>query len=353
VRVAIVGCGNIADRYAKAIGETDGLELVAAYDALPGRADALVAEFGGVAHPTLEALLADDGVETVVNLTAAVAHVEVTRAALGAGKHVHSEKPLALRYEDAKALVDLAAELGLGLSSSPATLLGEAQQTLWKQIRAGAIGPVRAAYAEANWGRIESWHPSPMTIHAVGAMGDVGVYPLAILTAIFGPARSVSAYATTLMPNRVDVRGEPFTIDVPDFYVAALELESGLVVRLTATFYVTAGYQRGIELHGDDGMLWMPTWDVANTRVLLSTTGSADDYAEVELVRPPYQGVDWARPVADLAEAVREGRQPRASGEQAAHIVEILDAIDRSRREGGPVAVHSDFTRPAPLPWAE
>jgi predicted dehydrogenase len=178
------------------------------------------------------------------------------------------------------------------------------------------------------------------------------VYPLAILTAIFGPARSVSAYAATLMPNRVDVRGEPFTIDVPDFYVAVLELESGLVVRLTATFYVTAGYQRGIELHGDDGMLWMPTWDVANTRVLLSTTGSADDYAEVELVRPPYQGVDWARPVADLAAAVREGRQPRASGEQAAHIVEILDAIDRSRREGGPVAVHSDFTRPAPLPWA-
>lgn len=352
MRVGIVGCGVIAPPYAKRIVATEGLELVAAADALPGRADALVAEFGGVAHPSVEALVADDRVDVVVNLTAASAHVEVTRAALEAGKHVHSEKPLALRYEDAKALVELAAERGLGLSSSPATLLGEAQQTLWKEIRGGAIGPVRVAYAEANWGRIESWHPTPMSILSVGAMGDVGVYPLAILTAIFGPARSVTAYEATVMPNRVDKRGEPFSIDVPDLYVAVLELESGIVVRLTASFYVTAGYQRGIELHGDDGMLWIPTWDVAHTRVLRSTTGNADDYAEVELVRPPFEGIDWARPLVDLAEAVREGRQPRASGEQAAHLVEILDAIDRSAREGGAVAVHSDFTRPEPLPWA-
>ena len=353
MRIGIVGCGVIAAEYAKSIRAADGLELVAATDALPERAEQLTAEFGGTPHASLEALLADDRVELVVNLTAAVAHADVTRAALEAGRHVHSEKPLALRYDDARALVELARERGVLLGSAPATLFGEAQQTMWKLVRDGALGAVRVAYAEANWGRVESWHPAPMTLHAVGAMGDVGVYPIAILTALFGPARRVTAYGTTLVPDRLDKRGNPFSIETPDLVVAVLELEDGVVARVTASFLVGPGYQRGIELHGDDGILWLPTWGEANSRVLLSQTGNADQYAEVEPFRPPYRGIDWSRPLLDLAEAAAEGREPRASGEQGAHVVEILEAIERSRREGGAVAVDSTFTRPAPLGWAE
>jgi predicted dehydrogenase len=352
VRLGIVGCGNIATPYAKSIAAEDALEIVAAHDPLPGRAEELTSAYGGVVHPTLEALLADDRVETVVNLTAAAAHADVTRAALEAGKHVHSEKPLALRHEDARALVDLAAERGLGLGASPATLLGEAQQTMWKLVRDGAIGTVRVAYAEANWGRIEDWHPTPMTILSVGAMGDVGVYPIAILTAIFGPVRAVTGYAALVQPERVDRSGTPFALNVPDFTVGILEHESGLVSRVTASFYTTAGYQRGIELHGDDGMIWLPTWGEANSRVLLSRTGNADDYEQAEWLRPPFPGIDWSRPLRDLEQAVAEGRPPRASGEQAAHIVEVLDAIEASRRGGGRVQVASSFPQPRPLPWA-
>jgi predicted dehydrogenase len=352
MKLGIVGCGNIATPYARRIAETDGVEIVAAVDALPGRAEALAAEFGGVAHRSLDALLADEAVETVVNLTAAVAHADVTRAALEAGKHVHSEKPLALRHADAQALVELADERGVLLSASPATLLGEAQQTFWKLVRDGAIGEVRVAYAEANWGRIERWHPTPLSILSVGAMGDVGVYPLAILTAIFGPVRAALGYTTMALPERVDRDGVPFTIEMPDFTVALLEHESGVVSRVTASFYTTAGYQRGIELQGDEGILWLPTWGEANSRVLLSRTGNADDYEEVPPLRPPHQGIDWSRPLVDLAAAVHEGRRPRASGEQAAHLVEVLEAIERSSRDGGRVEVRSSFAPPEPMPWA-
>jgi predicted dehydrogenase len=352
MRIGIVGAGNIAVPYARTIAAADGLELVAVADALEGRADELVAEFGGVAHPTLEALLTDDGVDTVVNLTAAVAHTEVTAAALVAGKHVHSEKPLALNYSDAKALVELAETLGLGLSASPATLLGEAQQTMWKLVREDVLGTVRVAYAEANWGKVESWHPSPKTLHAVGAMGDVGVYPIAILTAIFGPARRVTAFATTLVPDRVDKFGAPFSIERPDIEVAALELASGVVARVTASFYVGPGYQRGIELHGDEGILHLPAWGDFDSRLLLSRTGNAEDYQPVEHVRPGFRGNDWSRALVDLAAAVDERRAPRASGAQAAHVVEILDAIATSSREGGAVEVHSSFPQPEPFEWA-
>ena len=183
-------------------------------------------------------MLADDRVETVVNLTVPQAHAEVTAACLEAGRHVHSEKPLALTHAEAQELVELAARRGVRLSSSPATLLGEAQQTAWKLVREGAVGTVRVAYAEANWDRLERWHPDPRSLYAVGPLVDVGVYPLTIVTAMFGPVRHVHAYGTTIEPERVLLDGTAFEPQSPDFIVAVLELADGVVVRLTASFYV-------------------------------------------------------------------------------------------------------------------
>lgn len=352
MKIGIVGCGVIAGRYAQDILVADGLELVAATDVLPGRAAELAAGFGGTAYDSLPALLADDDVELVVNLTGATSHVAVTAAALDAGKHVHSEKPLALRHEDARMLVELAEARGVLLSASPATLLGEAQQTFWKLLREQAIGRVRVVYAEANWGHVESWHPTPMTIYAAGPAADVGVYPLAILTAIFGPARRVTAYGATVEPERVGRDGVPFRIETPDLVVAVVELESEVVVRLTASFYVGPGKQRGIEVHGDAGMLHLAAWGEADSRLQLATTGNGDDYEDVPLLGEPRRGIDWSRPLSDLAEAARDGRALRAGGAQAAHLVEILDAIDVSRLAGGAVEVSSSFPVPAPLEWA-
>jgi predicted dehydrogenase len=340
VRFALVGCGNIAPRYAQSILDSDGIELAGATDVEHERAVALVDRFGGTAHASLDELLADPEVDAVVNLTPAAFHADITRAALLQGKHVHTEKPLALRHEDARGLVELARARGVRLSCSPATLLGDAQQTLWKLVREAAVGRVRVAYAEANWGRIESWHPSPSTLHSVGAMVDVGIYPLTILTAMFGPARRVDAYATTVMPDR-----GAFRLETPDLVVAAVELESGVVARVTASFYVGPGKQRGIELHGDDGMLYLASWAEFDSR--LERADSEGGYEPVELVREPYRGIDWGRALVDLAESVRDAREPRAGGEHAAHVVEILDAIAQGGGE-----IRSEFEPPAPMEWA-
>jgi predicted dehydrogenase len=274
----------------------------------------------------------------------------VTRAALAAGKHVHSEKPLALRYDEAQELVALAKANGVRLSSAPATLLGESQQTAWKLIRDGAIGKVRVVYAEANWDRLERWHPNPTSLYAVGPLVDVGIYPLAIMTAQFGPVRRVQAYATIVEPDRVHLSGEPFTMESPDFVVALLELEDGVVARLTATFYVGATKQRGLEWHGDEGSLYTPTWGEFNSRIELQKRGS--EYETVPPLREPYDGIDWSRALVDLRDAIAEGRPHRASGEQAAHLVEVIEAVQSSLRSGGGVDVRSSFPRPEPLPWA-
>jgi len=152
---------------------------------------------GGKAYRELEALLADPEVELVINLTAHHAHAEVTGRALEAGKHVHSEKPLAGTWEDGVACVRLAKERGLRLSCSPFTFMGEAQQTLLRALSQGMIGRPLAAYSEMNWGRIESWHPNPEGFYRPGSgpLLDVGVYALTVLTAVLGPVRRVTGFA--------------------------------------------------------------------------------------------------------------------------------------------------------------
>jgi predicted dehydrogenase len=350
VNVALVGCGNIAEHYARRIVAEEQLELVGVTDAVPERAEVLARKFDVVHHASLTEMLAEDDVELVVNLTAPAAHASVTAASLEAGKHVHSEKPVALRYEEARELAELAQRNGARLSCAPATLLGEAQQTAWKLIRDGALGAVRAVYAEANWGKIESWHPWPQALYAVGPLVDVGVYPLTLLTAIFGPARRVVAYATTLESERVTIGGEPFRLGTPDFVVALVELDGGVVARLTATFWVGPGKQRGIEFHGESRSLYLASWAEFDSR--LETSEDGETYSPVPLLREPFPGIDWARPLVDLCEAIEEGRPHRAAAEHAAHVVEILEAVDRSSAEGSAVAVRSEFEPPAPMDWA-
>jgi predicted dehydrogenase len=350
VRVAIVGAGIIAAQYAKRIEESEPLTFSGATDVLPERADALVERHGGEAYATLDELLADPDVDTVVNTTIPAAHVDVTRAALEAGKHVHTEKPVAPRAEDAHALAALARERGVRLSCAPATLLGEAQQTAWKLVREGGIGDVKVVYAEANWGRIESWHPEPESLYVSGPLVDVGIYPLTIVTAWFGPVRRVSAYATTVQPVRTRKDGREFTLETPDFWVAELEHDTGVLTRLTATFWVRPGKQRGLELHGEEAALWMPTWAESNSR--LQRTANGEDYEDVPLLREPYGGIDWAAALVDLDEAIRDERPHRMGAEHAAHVVEVLNAADEARRGVAAVELSSTFEQPQPLEWA-
>lgn len=351
MKIAIVGCGNIAERYAPRIAEEESLELVGVTDPVRERAEQMAAALGVTHYASLEELLGDEAVEIVVNLTPPHTHAQVTAAALEAGKHVHTEKPLALRHEEAQALVELAQRSRLRLSCAPVTLLGEAQQTAWKLLREGAVGDVRVVYAEANWGRIESWHPSPQALYAVGPTIDVGVYPVTILTAMFGPVRRVLAYGTTLEPDRVTIAGDSFHVETPDFIVSVLELDAGVVARLTTTFWVRHGKQRGMEFHGDRGSLHLRTFLDFDSELEMS--GDGETFTPVPLVRPPYRGTDWARGLVDLADAITHDRPHRASAEQGAHVVEVMEAVVRSYEGGGAVGVRSEFVLPAPMEWAQ
>lgn len=352
--IGIVGTGNIAGGYARDALTHPEIRLVAATDLDAARAAAFAEEHGCRAHASLDDLLADDEVDIVINLTVHHAHYDVTKQALEAGRHVYSEKPLALTSAEARELVELAVARGLRLGCSPSTFLGEAQQTAAALIRSGRLGPVRAVYAEVNWGRIETWHPAPAPFYDVGALVDVGVYPLTLVTTMLGPARSVRAWGWDLMPDRRTLDGTPFRIGSPDLIVTALELEGGAVVRLTTSFYVgrPAKETGSLAFHGDDASLALGSFQDFDATVEVGAFGKS--YEPVALVRPGYRGTAWARGVADMASAIAEGRPHRASAEQAAHVVDILDAAVRSMADGGQaIEIRSTFDSPPLMPWAE
>jgi predicted dehydrogenase len=351
--IGMVGTGNIAAGYARDIPTHPEIRLIAATDLDQARAAAFADEHGIKAYGTLEELLADDRIDIVLNLTVHHAHFAVTKQALEAGRHVYSEKPLALNASDARAIVELAKARGVRLGGSPSTFLGEAQQTAAALIRDGRLGTVRAIYADVNWGRIETWHPAPAPFFDVGVLVDVGVYPLTLVTTMLGPARSVRAWGWELKPERMTLAGAPFHIGSPDLIVAAVELASGPVVRLTASFYVgRPAKERGsLEFHGDDASLAISSFQVFDATVEVGPFGG--EFEPVELVRPPFEGTAWARGVAEMAAAIGEGRPHRASGEQAAHVVEILEAAARSMADGGrEIAITSTIEPPPLMPWA-
>ncbi len=127
LNLAIVGCGTIAELYARSLQPYPQLHVLGATSRTLKHAEDFVATFGGNVYPSLEAVVADEEVDLVINLTIHSAQVEVITTCLHAGKHVYSEKPMALTSEEAWKLVALAEEKGCRLGSAPITILGEGQ----------------------------------------------------------------------------------------------------------------------------------------------------------------------------------------------------------------------------------
>ncbi|NES81345.1 MAG: Gfo/Idh/MocA family oxidoreductase, partial [Moorea sp. SIO2B7] len=154
MRIAIVGCGFVADYYLKTLPNHSELKLVGVMDIDQERAKKFSAYHSVPAYASLEELLEDSRVEIVLNLTNPRSHYSVSKACLEAGKHVYSEKPLSMDFAEAEELVELAEKKGLYISSAPCSLLGETAQTIWKALRENVIGKVRVVYAEMDDGMV-------------------------------------------------------------------------------------------------------------------------------------------------------------------------------------------------------
>jgi predicted dehydrogenase len=313
--VGLVGCGEIAASYLPCLRACGG-QVARVFDPDLTRAAAITAP-GGAAEgavrcATLDELLACTDVEIVLNLTPVQHHAEVSRAALLAGKHVWSEKPLAQTQQDARELVALAHQRGLELGCSPLSFWGEAQQTLAHLLRAGALGQVRmaqvdllcGAHAPADWNNHDAlaFNLGGWAQHGrmrVGSMIDVGVYAVALLTALLGPVARVAVVAAKQGARGARGAGgagrlehgaeggekqiDLYHAPLIDLYHATLIMRSGAVAHVCSSFSLpsTAARKRSLSISGDTGTLTLG--DIFNFNTPLSYDGvaAADDGGDI------------------------------------------------------------------------
>ena len=362
--IGIVGCGNIAMTYLRNASLFAGLEPRACADVLPAQA-ALRAEEFGLRACSVEALLADPDIDLVLNLTVPAAHYDVTLAALGAGKHVFMEKPLALSSEEGERLVAEARRRGLALGSAPDTFLGAAGRLARQLIDGGAIGRVVTGTAFMMGRGMEHWHPNPAFYYQAGAgpVLDMGPYYLTMLVNLLGPAKRVMAMATSGAEERLitapgPLHGTSFPVGTPTSVLSLVEFACGAIITFGASWDVYRHGNAPIELHGTEGSIRLPDPDTFGGTVSLSRRGEPWD--EVDTADRLYGRINWpyAKPdranyrmlgAADLAAAVATGRAPRASGSLALHVLDILGAILRSGESGEAITLDTRADQPAVL----
>jgi predicted dehydrogenase len=267
VRVGVVGCGYVFDHYMATAAAHPGIEIAALWDIDAARL-ARVADFYGLASAgSLDALLADETVSLILNLTSIEAHGEVSRAALAAGKHIYCEKPLVTDLEEARRLFDLAGERGRMLMAAPCNLFSDSVQTIWRAIADGAVGRPLLAYAEFDDNPVylmypEGWRsrsgaPWPWQHeYEAGCTWEHVGYHLVWLCALFGPVRHLTAFSKVSVPHKSALPLDP--PDTPDFSVAVLDFASGPVARITCS--IAAPQDHRMRVIGDEGEIAADTY---------------------------------------------------------------------------------------------
>jgi predicted dehydrogenase len=337
------------------------VELRACADISADMADLRASEYG-IRAVSVDALLADPEIDLVLNLTIPAAHFEISLSALSAGKHVFTEKPLATSARDGRRLVAEAAERRLLLGSAPDTFLGAAGRRARRLMDEGAIGRAVTGTAFMMGRGMEHWHPNPQFYYQPGGgpVFDMGPYYLTMLVNLLGPVARVMAMATRGQEERLitaegPYRNTSFKVGTPTNILSLLEFRSGATVTFGASWDVFRHSNHPIELHGTEGSLRLPDPDTFGGTVSLSERGAdwADFPSESELYGArnwPFAAPDRANyrmlGVADLSRSLISGRKPRASGELALHVLEIMEAILASGEGYESVAVNGTVDQP-------
>lgn len=389
MNVAIVGCGYVSEFYRKTLSNYPGLRLVGLFDTNENNLRAFHRHMPARMYGSLDELLADRSVEMILNLTNPRSHFEVTRRCLDAGKHVYSEKPLAMDAKAAADLVALSRERRVYLASAPCSLLSEVAQTLWKALRENAVGRVRLVYANFDDGMIApklapwQWRNDSNVAwpakdeFEVGCTYEHAGYVLTWLAAFFGPVRKMTTFASCLLPDK----GIEVDKMAPDFTVGCLEFDRGIVARVTCG--LVAPHDKSLTIVGDDGIIavsdvrneqapvryrylpsrgWrarvegrvnklrriakLPGWQKEWHSWAIYPTPAPQSTRFVSRMKP----VDFCRGPAEFAQAITERRPCRLSPELGAHLVELIERLQYPERFADSRDVASTFDPIEPLP---
>lgn len=356
MKVAVVGCGTISEIYLKnMINNFTGLEVAACCDVRKENAEKRAEQFGILAR-SFEDILEDPSIEMVVVLTPAFTHYDIIRQALLAGKHVYTEKTMTISLKDAEELLQIANEKGVYLGSSPDTFLGSALQTARQALDDGIIGEVTSFQVNANRdldliGSIFKIIRDP----GAGICYDYGVYYLTALVSLLGPAKRVAA----IVKNRNRIRkniwkdspeyGQEFEYPNESQVMAVLEMESGVSGNFCLNGDSIVNDLADFRILGTKGVLKLTDCNCFGGKVRFIPNDLEGGVEEKEQVLDcAFSFSENSRGIgpAEMANAIRQGKQNRTNKEMAYHVLEIISRIMESNKTGKFETIESVCSRP-------
>ena len=355
VKIAVVGCGMISEAYlGTMINKFKILEVVGCCDLDPKKAQEKAQKYG-IKALTLEEILADDSIEIVVNLTTPTAHYAVIKQLLEKGKHVYTEKVLAVELEQAAELVKIADRKRLYLGAAPDTFLGSAIQTARYVVDSGMLGEITSCYCALSRDGSAFGSPTSFTVKPGGGIGfDVGIYYITALLSILGPVKEVSGIVHTKDPQKkvysLEHFGESYQVECENIMAATLEFNNGTVGNMLfdSNSIFILPEQPDIVLFGTLGVMYMadPNSFGGDVRIILKGNSQPFVMQQSHAFGEDSRGLG----VAEMAWSLRTGRKNRANKEMAYHALEVLHSIVKSSATKSIQSLQSTFEKMPPIP---
>ncbi|HMI64898.1 MAG TPA: Gfo/Idh/MocA family oxidoreductase [Cyclobacteriaceae bacterium] len=349
IKIGVIGCGSVSRMYFPHLSKSPFVELVSTCDILPERAKAAAEKFNVPNYyPHIDKMLAGPKFDLMVTITDMQEHGRLNKQALNAGTHVWSEKPMANTYKEGRELLDLAKAKGLRISGAPAVVNSPQFAFMAKAIQEGKLGKISAAHA--HYGHLGPTWSAFFYEKGGGSMPDLGVYNLASLTGLLGPARSVVAMTSIVTPERaVDNKGK-IKVEAEDNAMVLMEHANGALSHVQCGFnyfdpygHEGAGQDRPtISVWGTKGNMNLVGYDWAPFGVDMATV---DNEKTVRYVPDPGPYV-WQQGASVISESLATHIEPLINAEHALHVLEVMEAARESQASGRRITLQSVFPYP-------
>ena len=367
-KVGLIGCGHIAETYFRAEKYFNNIKIIKCADINLKAARKCSKEYG-IKFLTVNEILKDQEVEIILNLTIPKAHYEISKKALLNGKHVYSEKPLAINLKDGKELLKISRRKKLYLGNAPDTFLGGGIQKSKELVEKNIIGKIKLGNAVFAFPGIQSYHPNPEPWFAKlegGPVIDMGPYYITALVNLLGPAKKVSGRIINGSKYRTigigPKKGRKFKVNCPTTYLSTITFKNNTVIRLTLSFDVIAHQRNHIELYGEKGSMIVPdpnmfggsvftckklgdNWKEFKTtkmhlgKINIRTQSSRANEAPTNA---NYRGAG----LSEMAYSIEKKRKHLCNGEISLHVLDIITSIMKASKSGVNQSINTDCIKP-------
>jgi predicted dehydrogenase len=348
IKVGLIGCGNVSGSYLPHLTQQPFIEVVSLCDII------LRARRAGPRSSRCQRLprhrrdAERRAVRPAGQHDVHASHFPVNEKGLRAGRHVWSEKPMALTVKDARFLLELAGKQGVHIWPAPTCVTSPQFKFMAETIASGRIGRVTAARGNYGHGGVgwSGWFYE----QGGGSLYDLGVYNVTTLTGLLGPVQEVVGMTQILNPTRkVEDRGE-VKVTADENTMLIMHHGKGILSHVMTGFvyfdnYRLPGRERQlytVDVLGTGGAMHLQGWDWGAAGVDLAH--SEENVLETHAKESGRY--NWVGGAAYVAECLLTNQKSLITPEHGIHVLEVMNACHESQRTGRRVTVESSFQWP-------